>query len=701
MTPAVQFPIEPPPEDRPITKILIVDDDERNAFAAIQALEALGQELVVARSGEEALRKLLIDDFAVILLDLHMPGMDGYESAALIRQRRRNRGVPIVFLTAVFREETHIFKAYSAGAVDVVFKPVDPFILRSKVQVLVDLHLKTLELARQSEGRRLLLEENARVHAEKLVAERSLRSSQERQQAILRALPIVFHSRQPDPPYAPLSLSESVLGLTGFPPARFLDEAAFAFDRIHPADRAGVTAAQDEARRVGAYHCEYRWLCADGQYRSLIDQGVMVVDDESGQPLIFGTILDNTERRDLEEALVQARKMEAVGQLTGGVAHDFNNLLTVILGNIELIQRRSGDDHPLARHVAAVRQAAERGGALTRQLLAFSRRQRLDPVTVDIIDLVREFTPLLRQAVGEAVTIELEIGDAPLWVHVDAAQLESALLNLAVNARDAMDTGGVLSISARVAASADGAPMAIISVHDTGPGMSEEIASRVFEPFFTTKEVGKGSGLGLSQVYGFVRQSGGEITLHSNPGQGTTFEIRLPATATTTATAAPAPRGNVEIDEAATSGSETILVVEDDPAVLALAVDTLQGFGYRVTTARNAASALRRLRGRQAFDMLFSDVVMPGGVSGIELARRARVLRPDLKILLTSGFVGEEAEAWANEFPMIDKPYEPLRLVSRVRTALDGDGQADEREAPVTPSPGGRGRGPTAKRLGG
>jgi signal transduction histidine kinase len=701
MTPAVQFPIEPPPEDRPVTKILIVDDDERNAFAASQALEALGQELVVARSGEEALRKLLIDDYAVILLDLHMPGMDGYETAALIRQRRRNRDVPIVFLTAVFREETHIFKAYSAGAVDVVFKPVDPFILRSKVQVLVDLHLKTLELARQSEGRRLLLEENARVHAEKLVAERSLRSSQERQQAILRALPIVFHSRRADPPYAPLSLSESVLGLTGFPPARFLDEAAFAFDRIHPADRAGVTAAQAEALRVGSYHCEYRWLCADGQYRTLIDQGVMVVDDESGEPLIFGTILDNTERRDLEEALVQARKMEAVGQLTGGVAHDFNNLLTVILGNIELIQRRSGSDHPLARHVSAVRQAAERGGALTRQLLAFSRRQRLDPVTVDIIDLVRDFTPLLRQAVGEAVTIELEIGATPLWVHVDAAQLESALLNLAVNARDAMETGGVLNISVRLEASADGAAPAVISVRDTGPGMSEEIASRVFEPFFTTKEVGKGSGLGLSQVYGFVRQSGGEITLHSAPGQGTTFEIRLPTTATTTTAASASRTTDVADDHPAPSGSETILVVEDDPAVLALAVDTLQGFGYRVTTARNAASALRRLRGRQSFDMLFSDVVMPGGVSGIELARRARVLRPDLKILLTSGFVGEEAEAWANEFPMIDKPYEPSRLVSRVRTAFDGDGPADGREAPVTPSPGGRGRGPTAKRLGG
>ncbi|HWU79215.1 MAG TPA: response regulator, partial [Caulobacter sp.] len=523
--PAVKHQAVTPPEDRLRTRILIVDDDERNAFAAIQALETLGQELVVARSGEEALRHLLTDDFAVILLDLHMPGMDGYETAELIRQRRRNRDVPIVFLTAVFRDEAHIFKAYSAGAVDVVFKPVDPFILRSKVQVLVDLHIKTLELEQQSESRRLLIEENARIHAEKLAAERALRRTQERQEAILRALPVVFHSRTADAPYEPLFVGGNVMELTGFSAEDFLAAADFGISRVHPDDVEIVARAQAEARKSGAYACEYRWRCADGSYRSLIDQGVLAQDEESGRAVVFGTLLDNTERRGLEEQLSHARKMEAVGQLTGGVAHDFNNLLTVVLGNIELIKRRTGEQHELARQIEAVRLAAEKGGALTRQLLAFSRRQRLNPLTVDLNGLIADFAPLLRQAVGDAVSIDLDLAAEPLPAHLDPAQFESALLNLAVNARDAMESGGVLSIATRIVGGDD--PRILVTVRDTGEGMDADVASRIFEPFFTTKEIGKGSGLGLSQVYGFVRQSGGEVSVTSSPGQGAVFEISL------------------------------------------------------------------------------------------------------------------------------------------------------------------------------
>jgi signal transduction histidine kinase/DNA-binding response OmpR family regulator len=642
--------------------VLIVDDDERNAFAAIQALEALDQELVVARSGPEALRKLLTDDFAVILLDLHMPGMDGYETAALIRERRRTRDVPIVFLTAVFRDEGHIFKAYSAGAVDVVFKPVDPFILRSKVQVLVDLHIKRLELAQEAENRQRLLEEHARVQTEKLEAERQLQASLRRQQAIQRALPIVFYSRQADRPYAALSVSDSMKGLTGFDAEDFIQKPKFGYGRVHPDDQAIVARAQAEARQAGAYTCEYRLQCADGSYKSVIDQGILGEDPDTGAAVVFGTLLDNTERRALEEALGHARKMETVGQLTGGVAHDFNNLLTVILGNVDLIQRRCGEDFPFARQVKAVRQATERGAALTRQLLAFSRRQRLDPAAVDLNELVRDFTPLIRQAVGDAVSVSLDLAEAPAFVHIDPAQLESALLNLAVNARDAMEGAGDLAIAIK----AQPGGLHRLVVRDTGPGMPPGVASRIFEPFFTTKDVGKGSGLGLSQVYGFVRQSGGDVTVTTALGDGAAFEISLPAIdPPVQAQAAPsAPSEDA-------TGSEHILVVEDDPSVLALAVDTLQSLGYRVTTARNAASALRRLKGSTAFEMLFSDVVMPGGVSGLDLARRARVRNPGLKVLLTSGFIGEEAIDWADEYPMLDKPYDSPSLAAKVRSVLD------------------------------
>jgi len=626
---------------------------------------------VVARSGEEALRRLLTDDFAVILLDLHMPGMDGYETAELIRQRRRNRDVPIVFLTAVFRDEAHIFKAYSAGAVDVVFKPVDPFILRSKVQVLVDLHIKTLELEQQSESRRLLIEENARIHAEKLAAERALRRTQERQEAILRALPVVFHSRTADAPYEPLFVGGNVMELTGFSADDFLATADFGISRVHPDDVDIVARAQAEARKSGAYACEYRWRRADGSHRSLIDQGVLAQDEESGRPVVFGTLLDNTERRGLEEQLSHARKMEAVGQLTGGVAHDFNNLLTVVLGNIELIKRRTGDQHELARQIEAVRLAAEKGGALTRQLLAFSRRQRLNPLTVDLNGLIADFAPLLRQAVGEAVSIELELAAEPLPAHLDPAQFESALLNLAVNARDAMEGGGVLSIAARTVGEED--PRILVTVRDTGQGMDTDVASRIFEPFFTTKEIGKGSGLGLSQVYGFVRQSGGEISVSSVPGQGAAFEIYLPRSQ-----AALSPRGVGGETGEIVRGSERVLVVEDDPAVLAMAVETLEGLGYQVTTADTAAAALKRLKGRKAFDLLFSDVVMPGGVNGVQLAHLALQERPELKVLLTSGYVGDEAASWANEFPMIDKPYLGPALAAKIRAVLDAEAPAAE-----------------------
>jgi signal transduction histidine kinase/DNA-binding response OmpR family regulator len=663
---------DPPDLTAPIVaKILIVDDDERNAFAAIQALEALGHELVVARSGEEALKQLLQHDFAVILLDLHMPGMDGYETAHLIRARKRTRDTPIVFLTAIFRDEAHIFQAYSAGAVDMVFKPVDPFILRSKVSVLVDLHIKTEEVKRQMAHSQWLLEENRRFQAEKDRAEAALRRSRERQEQIMRSLPITFHSRIAEPPFTPVFISEGVRAITGFSPEEIMSTPEFGSSRIHPEDVEKVVTAIGGALETGYYSCEFRWLCADGEYRYLFDQGVLAQSEDSDQKEVFGVILDSTVRRQLEEQLAQARKMEAVGQLTGGVAHDFNNLLTVVLGNVDMLNRKVEDEAARARRIDAVRQAAERGRDLTRQLLAFSRRQHLSPVTLDVNGLIREFGSLLRQGVGEAVELELDLAKEAVCANVDPTQLETALLNLAVNARDAMPDGGKLKVVTRRKRE-----QVVIEFRDNGAGMTDEVRERVFEPFFTTKDVGKGSGLGLSQVYGFVRQSNGQVDVESKLGAGTTVRLTLPASTQAAPKRRPAPAA-----PEAVGGTERLLVVEDDPAVLALTYDMLTGLGYQVSTATDATKALEVLKGDQPIDLLFSDIVMPGGLSGVSLARQSRTLRPDMHILLTSGFVGDNARLAEHEYPLIDKPYEASALASTIRAILDRPKPAKRRKA--------------------
>lgn len=651
---------------KPLTaRVLIVDDDERNAFAAREALEVLGHELVIARSGEEALRLLLHQEFAVILLDLHMPGMDGYETAKLIREHPRTRDTPIVFVTAVFRDEAHIFQAYTAGAVDVVFKPVDPFILRSKVAILVELHLKTLEVRRQADEQRALLEANARITEEKLAAELALREARERQDTILKSLPVVFTSRASAHPFAALFVSDSIAPLTGFAPSRFVDEPEIGLGRIHPDDVAGVINCLMQASTSGAYACEYRWQCSDGTWRTFLDQGVWVPDANGGEGEILGTLLDVTDRRQLEEHLAQARKMEAVGQLTGGVAHDFNNLLTVVLGNADILLRRLGDDEPrIARQLMSIRSAAERGQTLTRQLLAFSRRQQLNPQVIDLNGLIRGFTPLMQQAAGEGVTITLELSDQALHASIDATHLETALLNLAVNARDAMEGEGRLVVTTSEVMEGQ-APMALIRVRDTGPGMAEEVALRVFEPFYTTKEVGRGTGLGLSQVYGFVSQSGGRIDVSATPGEGAMFELTLPLTNEPPAAAiAEVPAPDVE------TGSERVLIVEDDPAVLSLCLDMLTSLGYRCDVASDAGGALHRLDSDPDYDLLFSDVIMPGGMNGIELAQQAQERRPDLKVLLTSGYLGETGNQMQHDFPLIDKPYQCAELATRLRAVL-------------------------------
>jgi len=381
---------------------------------------------------------------------------------------------------------------------------------------------------------------------------------------------------------------------------------------------------------------------------------------------------------ELNQKLSQSQKMEAMGQLTGGVAHDFNNLLTVILGNAEHLAERLAANKELHKIAEDIATAAERGSDLTRSLLAFARKQPLMPRDIDIGQKILGMEQLLRRTLGEHVECEFRI-DPGLWrASVDPGQLASALLNLVLNARDAMPSGGRLTVKVQnislgeadvdVDGQARPGDYIMVAVTDTGTGMTAEVASRAFEPFFTTKDVGKGTGLGLSMVYGFAQQSGGSMQIRSEPGQGTVVKLFFPRVGAPQVHAAP-PAGQ----RTTAAGSETILVVEDDDIVRGYVEGELKALGYRVIVTRNGPAALEILRGPETIQLLFTDVVMPGGLFGPELAREAARLRPDLRILMTSGYSEHPVEALdglGREVQILNKPYRRHDLAMMLRTAL-------------------------------
>ncbi len=483
------------------------------------------------------------------------------------------------------------------------------------------------------------------------------------------------------------SWAGAVEALTGYSPEEFAHvNVATLAEMIHPDDSLRVSEALSMAMQQGTgFHAEYRLRRRNGSYIPIEDTGAFVSGGE-GQPIhMFGAMKDISERMQVqeerqraEERLRQAAKMEAIGRLAGGVAHDFNNILTGIVGYAELLMDSLDGSDPMLAEVSEIHRAAGRAASLTAQLLAFSRRQIIDPRVLDLNELVNSSSRMIERLIGEDVHLSLAFGDNLGRVRADRGQIEQVLVNLAINARDAMAQGGRLTIeTANVELNqafcakypdATPGPYVMLSVADTGVGMSPETLEHLFEPFFTTKERGRGTGLGLSTVYGIARQNGGLVTAHSELGRGSIFRLYLPRVASESEEQAPSTGRTLP------SGRETVLLVEDEEVVRTLANKILSRQGYRVTVATDGAQACEIAEETNGhFDLLLTDVIMPG-MNGKQLYERLRANQPDLKVLYMSGYTEETIAHRGLLEPgtnFVQKPFSLETLTRRVREVLD------------------------------
>jgi PAS domain S-box-containing protein len=478
-----------------------------------------------------------------------------------------------------------------------------------------------------------------------------------------------------------LRWSDETYRIFGHKPGEVKVTSELFFNSVHPDERQRVGSAVAEAlRKSSAYEIEHRIILPNGEERHVRERGEVVID-EAGKPVqMRGIVMDITERRQLGEQLRQSQKMEAIGQLAGGVAHDFNNILTVIHGHASLLLVDKSMSKGAARSAQQIAQAAERAAGLTRQLLTFSRRQVMQPRRLDLNEVVSNMTMMLGRILGEDIALQLNYWPQPAFILADASMIEQVLLNLVVNARDAMPKGGQLAIkisASTVRERSQAYPIEsragefiCLTVTDTGCGINPEDLRRIFEPFFTTKEVGKGTGLGLATVYGIVNQHKGWIEVDSEPGSGSAFRVFLPA-----AKEAPVLPEAKAAPTAVRGGSETILVVEDEVAVRELVCSVLGSHGYNILQADSGVKALELWQqNKRKIDLLLTDLVMPDRLNGRELAEKLRAERPRLKVIFTSGYsadvVGKDL-VLQRGLHYLQKPYDPQKLAITVRTCLD------------------------------
>ena len=696
----------------PTANILVVDDDVSTLLATEALLSGPGRNIVTASSGTDALRHLLREDFALILLDVRLPVMDGFETAALIRQRERFRYTPIIFLSAIDTLESDIFRGVASGAVDYLFKPVVPQVLKAKVSVFVDLFRMNEQLKEQA-----------------------IRQSEERFRLVVDSLQdyAVFMM---DPEGRVSSWNRGAERIGGWKQQEVIGELFGKFYIPEDQEKGLPALALREAATESRYEEEGWRIRKDGS-RFWANLVVTALMDDNGALVGFSAIIrDLTERKRAEEELtrlnaeleerfaekaaelgqtigereklqaqlLQAQKMEGIGTLAGGIAHDMNNILNVISGYASLILQNPGNTEKVEKGLEVIKETVDRGASLVRQLLASARRSKLKFEQIQVNDMLEKLHGLLKQTFPKTVEVRLELDPALPSVIADSNLLHQAVLNLCLNARDAMPSGGTLQlITRRVAGAAlrrifqdaSAKQYTCITVKDTGVGMNAAIQSRIFEPFFTTKQQGEGTGLGLSVVYGIVTNHQGFIDVESEPDQGTTFRICLPIpksreTAIEVTEQAPVKDGTRPFGK-----GETILFAEDEAQQLSLMQNFLQGKGYRILPAKDGAEAVEIFQCKKdEIGLVILDLGLPK-LNGWEAFRKIKEIDPAVKAIFATGFMTPQIEsqlALEEASTVIMKPYqlhEILEKISSVFKEFAGEpavvAQQDYAEIPFAP----------------
>jgi signal transduction histidine kinase/DNA-binding response OmpR family regulator len=693
-------------------QILLIDDTPADIDILLGQLTDAGFVVRVAEDGEDGLTQSQCNPPDLIVLDVVLPGIDGFETCRRLKAEERTSAIPVIFLTSLadLSDKLH---GFAAGGVDYLTKPIQPAEVMARVRTQLALRDLTHQLEQAKHGLELRVAERTaeleRRNRELAVLNRVIAASvsQTEPAAILqiacRELALVFELPQVHATLLNNQRSQAsvvaeevapgrlpILGRTfavaGDPALEYLlnQQAPLV---VEDAGRDPVMlASRDIVEQRGTVSLLVVPLLIDGAViggltLSAIELRPFSAEEVSLASSVAKQVAGVLARQRLEAQYHQAQKMEALGRLTGGVAHDFNNILTAILGNCELLLDQLESAHPLRSDIEQISSAAQRAATLTRQLLVFSRQQLLQSKIVNLNELVTNLKKMLRRLISEHIVLQTKLAEPLAAVKADPSQLEQVLVNLVVNARDAMPQGGQLTIeTANVELDEQytqqhmnvaSGEYVMLSVSDSGVGMTPEVQARLFEPFFTTKPAGQGTGLGLATCYGIVKQHGGQIWPYSEVGRGTTMKVYLPRSSEVEE-----PRTSVE-PAARRGGDETVLLVEDEPEVRVLAARVLRQLGYTVLEAKDGGEALRMAGTNEGrIDLLLTDVVMPQ-LSGSELAAQLLGQEPELKIIYMSGYTEDRVvqDSWAEiGGAFLSKPFSATDLAQRVRATLDGTG---------------------------